>query len=162
MHPIQYAGKYFTLPEIHICEPSPQRTPVLYQTGASSCGQKFASQNAECVFISAPTQIAVKKLANGIRHNLVKEGKDTLSVLIYTMLALIVDETDEKAQAKFREYQQYGSYDCGLTLAAGWSGVDFSQFKPIDQAEYIHTNAIQPMLQSYVEADPNKVGLLKK
>src|SRR5690606_9894778 len=162
VHPINHEGKYFTVPGIHICEPSPQRTPVLYQAGASSRGQQFASQNAECVFISAPTQIAVKKLAQGIRANLVKEGRDPNSVLIYTMLAIVVDETDEKAQAKFREYQEYGSYDGGLTLASGWSGVDFSQFKPTDQVEYIHTNAIQSMLQSYVEADPDKVWTIEE
>lgn len=130
--------------------------------GASARGQKFASQNAECVFISAPTQVAVKKLASGIRHNLAQEGKDPNSVLIYTMLAIVVDETDEKAQAKFREYQQYGSYDGGLTLASGWSGVDFAQFKATDQVEYIQTNAIQSMLQSYVEADPNKVWTIEE
>lgn len=67
VHPIQHEGKYFTVPGIHICEPSPQRTPVLYQAGASSRGQKFASQNAECVFIAAPSKIATKK--SGTRHS---------------------------------------------------------------------------------------------
>lgn len=162
VHPIQHEGEYFTVPGIHICEPSPQRTPVLYQAGASSRGQQFASQNAECVFISAPTQIAVKKLAKGIRSNLIKEGKNPNSVLIYTMLSIVVDETDETAQAKFKEYQSYGSYDGGLTLASGWSGVDFSQFKATDQVEYIQTNAIQSMLQSYVEADPNKTWTIEE
>lgn len=33
VHPILHEGKYFKVPGIHICEPSPQRTPVLYQTG---------------------------------------------------------------------------------------------------------------------------------
>ena len=78
------------------------------------------------------------------------------------MLAIVVDETDEKAQAKFKEYQQYGSYDGGLTLASGWSGVDFSQFKPTDQVEYIQTNEIQSMLQSYVDADPEKIWTIEE
>ena len=34
----------------HLSEPSPQRTPVLYQAGASSRGQRFAAAHAECVF----------------------------------------------------------------------------------------------------------------
>lgn len=157
VHPIQHEGKYFTVPGIHICEPSPQRTPVLYQAGASPRGQKFATQNAECVFISAPTKTAVKKLVEGIRHGLIQEGRDPQSILIYTMLTIVVDETDQKAQDKFREYQNYGSYNGALTLASGWSGVDFSQFKSTDQVEYIQTNAIQSMLDSYVKADPNKV-----
>ncbi len=162
VHPIEHQGEYFTVPGIHICEPSPQRTPVLYQAGASSRGQKFASQNAECVFISAPTKAAVKKLVEGIRSKLADEGRDPHSILIYTMLSIVVDETDEKAQLKFKEYQQYGSYHGGLTLASGWSGVDFSQFQAEDQVEYIHTNAIQSMLDSYVKADPDKVWTIEE
>ena len=34
IHEIRHQGKYFQVPGIHLCEPSPQRTPVLYQAGA--------------------------------------------------------------------------------------------------------------------------------
>jgi alkanesulfonate monooxygenase SsuD/methylene tetrahydromethanopterin reductase-like flavin-dependent oxidoreductase (luciferase family) len=34
-------GNFFTVPGIHLCEPSPQRTPVLYQAGASSRGNSL-------------------------------------------------------------------------------------------------------------------------
>ncbi len=74
VHPIQHEGKYFTVPGIHICEPSPQRTPVLYQAGASSRGQKFASQNAECVFIAAPSKIATKRWYKAFAKNWLKKA----------------------------------------------------------------------------------------
>ncbi|MDC5180991.1 LLM class flavin-dependent oxidoreductase [Acinetobacter baumannii] len=162
VHPIQHEGKYFTVPGIHICEPSPQRTPVLYQAGASSRGQKFASQNAECVFIAAPSKIATKKVVQGIRQKLVHEGRDPYSVKIYALLSIVTDETDAKAQAKFKEYQSYGSYDGALTLLSGWSGVDFSQYQPTDKVEYIQTNAIQSLLDSYVNADPERVWTIEE
>ncbi|WP_031958420.1 LLM class flavin-dependent oxidoreductase [Acinetobacter baumannii] len=162
VHPIQHEGKYFTVPGIHICEPSPERTPVLYQAGASSRGQKFASQNAECVFIAAPSKIATKKVVQGIRQKLVQEGRDPYSVKIYALLSIVTDETDAKAQAKFKEYQSYGSYDGALTLLSGWSGVDFSQFQPTDKVEYIQTNAIQSLLDSYVNADPERVWTIEE
>ncbi|EPF6238345.1 LLM class flavin-dependent oxidoreductase [Acinetobacter baumannii] len=162
VHPIQHEGKYFTVPGIHICEPSPQRTPVLYQAGASSRGQKFASQNAECVFIAAPSKIATKKVVQGIRQKLVQEGRDPYSVKIYALLSIVTDETDAKAQAKFKEYQSYGSYDGALTLLSGWSGVDFSQYQPNDKVEYIQTNAIQSLLDSYVNADPERVWTIEE
>ncbi|HFE9759787.1 TPA: LLM class flavin-dependent oxidoreductase [Acinetobacter baumannii] len=162
VHPIQHEGKYFTVPGIHICEPSPQRTPVLYQAGASSRGQKFASQNAECVFIAAPSKIATKKVVQGIRQKLAQEGRDPYSVKIYALLSIVTDETDAKAQAKFKEYQSYGSYDGALTLLSGWSGVDFSQYQPTDKVEYIQTNAIQSLLDSYVNADPERVWTIEK
>ncbi len=162
VHPIQHEGKYFTVPGIHICEPSPQRTPVLYQAGASSRGQKFASQNAECVFIAAPSKIATKKVVQGIRQKLAQEGRDPYSVQIYALLSIVTDETDAKAQAKFKEYQSYGSYDGALTLLSGWSGVDFSQYQPTDKVEYIQTNAIQSLLDSYVNADPERVWTIEE
>ncbi|WP_279722633.1 LLM class flavin-dependent oxidoreductase [Acinetobacter baumannii] len=162
VHPIQHEGKYFAVPGIHICEPSPQRTPVLYQAGASSRGQKFASQNAECVFIAAPSKIATKKVVQGIRQKLVQEGRDPYSVKIYALLSIVTDETDAKAQAKFKEYQSYGSYDGALTLLSGWSGVDFSQYQPTDKVEYIQTNAIQSLLDSYVNADPERVWTIEE
>jgi len=104
----------------------------------------------------------VKKLVQGIRSNLVEQGKDPHSILIYTMLSIVVDETDAKAQAKFKEYQNYASYHGGLTLASGWSGVDFSQFHAEDKVEYIHTDAIQSMLDSYVKADPNRIWTIEE
>ncbi|RSN95741.1 LLM class flavin-dependent oxidoreductase [Acinetobacter pittii] len=162
VHPIQHEGKYFTVPGIHICEPSPQRTPVLYQAGASSRGQKFASQNAECVFIAAPSKIATKKVVQGIRQKLAQEGRDPYSVKIYALLSIVTDETDAKAQTKFREYQSFGSYDGALTLLSGWSGVDFSQYQPTDKVEYIQTNAIQSLLDSYVNADPERVWTIEE
>ncbi len=162
VHPIQHEGKYFTVPGIHICEPSPQRTPVLYQAGASSRGQKFASQNAECVFIAAPSKIATKKVVQGIRQKLAQEGRDPYSVKIYALLSIVTDETDAKAQAKFKEYQSYGSYDGALTLLSGWSGVDFSPYQPTDKVEYIQTNAIQSLLDSCVNADPERVWTIEE
>ncbi|KCX93445.1 LLM class flavin-dependent oxidoreductase [Acinetobacter nosocomialis] len=162
VHPIQHEGKYFTVPGIHICEPSPQRTPVLYQAGASSRGQKFASQNAECVFIAAPSKIATKKVVQGIRQKLAQEGRDPYSVKIYALLSIVTDETDAKAQAKFKEYQSYGSYDGALTVLSGWSGVDFSPYQPTDKVEYIQTNAIQSLLDSYVNADPERVWTIEE
>ncbi|EPA9107356.1 LLM class flavin-dependent oxidoreductase [Acinetobacter nosocomialis] len=162
VHPIQHEGKYFTVPGIHICEPSPQRTPVLYQAGASSRGQKFASQNAECVFIAAPSKIATKKVVQGIRQKLAQEGRDPYSVKNYALLSIVTDETDAKAQAKFKEYQSYGSYDGALTLLSGWSGVDFSPYQPTDKVEYIQTNAIQSLLDSYVNADPERVWTIEE
>ena len=162
VHPIKHKGKYFEVPGIHICEPSPQRTPVLYQAGASGRGQTFASQNAECIFIAAPSKVATKSIVQSIRQKLVENGRDPYSAKIYALLSIVTDETDEKAQHKFREYQSYASYDGALTLLSGWSGVDFSQYQSKDKVEYIQTDAIQSLLDSYVNADPNRIWTIEE
>src|SRR5262249_54757768 len=52
---IRHDGPYYRVDAIHLCEPSPQRTPVLYQAGASPRGRAFAAAHAECVFINGPS-----------------------------------------------------------------------------------------------------------
>jgi long-chain alkane monooxygenase len=157
VHAISHEGKYFSVPGIHLCEPSPQRTPVLYQAGASSRGQTFASQNAECIFLAAPSKAVTKKFVDGIKEKLLQTGRSPNDIKIYALVSIVTDDTDEKAQKKFEEYQSYGSYDGALTLLSGWSGVDFSQYQATDHVEYIKTNAIQSLLDAYVNADPSKV-----
>lgn len=157
VHAIGHQGEYFNVPGLHLCEPSPQRTPLLYQAGASARGQRFASQNAECVFIASPSKIAAKKYVQSFREQLRLAGRNPSDVKIYALISIVTDETDAKAEKKFKDYQSYASYDGALTLLSGWSGVDFSQYQSNDRVEYIHTNAIQSLLDAYVNADPQRV-----
>ena len=55
VHRIQHEGTNYRLNAIHLSEPSPQRTPVLYQAGTSPRGRQFAAEHAECVFMSGPS-----------------------------------------------------------------------------------------------------------
>jgi alkanesulfonate monooxygenase SsuD/methylene tetrahydromethanopterin reductase-like flavin-dependent oxidoreductase (luciferase family) len=40
---VSHAGRQYRMDAHHLCAPSPQRTPVLYQAGASERGQRFAA-----------------------------------------------------------------------------------------------------------------------
>src|ERR1700687_4316746 len=55
IHRIRHEGRFYRVDAIHLSEPSPQRTPVLYQAGASTSGRSFAAAHAECVFINGPS-----------------------------------------------------------------------------------------------------------
>jgi len=142
VHEIGHKGRFFEVPGYHLCEPSPQRTPVLYQAGASGPGKAFAAQHAECVFVSAPTQPILKSYVADIRERAARAGRDPRELYIYTLVTLIVDETDAKAQAKFEEYQRYVSYDGSLVFMSGWTGIDFGQYAPTDLVRKVETNAI--------------------
>lgn len=94
IHPINHQGNFFSVPGIHLCEPSPQRTPVLYQAGASSRGKQFAAGHAECVFVGAPSKVLLKKTVADIRRRAEEAGRDPRSILIFNMQTVIVGETD--------------------------------------------------------------------
>ena len=142
IHEIGHKGRYFDVPGYHLCEPSPQRTPVLFQAGASGAGKAFAAGHAECVFISTPLKSATAAYVREIRAKAAAAGRDPKKVLIYAMATIITDETDEKARRKFEEYQTYASYDGALVLMSGWTGIDFGRYAPTDTVKKVETNAI--------------------
>src|ERR1041384_6840653 len=82
IHRIRYEGRFYRIDATHLCEPSPQRTPVLYQAGASPSGREFASKHAECVFINGPSQNVVALQVADIRRRTAKHGRDPNDVLI--------------------------------------------------------------------------------
>ena len=59
--PIGHEGTYYKVPGIHVAEPSPQRTPVIYQAGASPRGIAFAAGNAEAIFVGGPDEGAPRR-----------------------------------------------------------------------------------------------------
>ncbi|GGC54722.1 LLM class flavin-dependent oxidoreductase [Chelatococcus reniformis] len=142
VHEIGHKGRYFEVPGYHLCEPSPQRTPVLYQAGASGPGKAFAAGHAECVFVAAPIKPVLKSYVTDIRRLAEAAGRDPRKILTYNLVTIIVDETDAKAQARFEEYKSYASYDGALVFMSGWTGIDFGQYAPTDLVRRVETNAI--------------------
>src|SRR5690348_7173044 len=76
VHRIQHDGTYFRLEAMHLAEPSPQRTPVLYQAGASSRGREFAATHAECVFVNGPSPKVVAPIVADIRRRAAASGRN--------------------------------------------------------------------------------------
>ena len=153
VHEIGHKGKFFDVPGYGLTEPSPQRTPVLYQAGASGPGKNFAAGHAECIFVAAPTKSVLKGYVADIRERIAQAGRDPSKVFIYTLLTIITDETEEKARAKFEEYRKFVSYDGALVFMSGWSGIDFGQYKPEDQVQRIETNAIHSFVEHIAGGD---------
>ena len=75
VHEIRHEGRYFKVPGAHISEPSPQRTPVLYQAGASSRGRDFAAKHAESAFVAAPSKKLLKEYVTDLRRRAVAAGR---------------------------------------------------------------------------------------
>jgi FMN-dependent oxidoreductase (nitrilotriacetate monooxygenase family) len=141
VHEIGHKGKYFEVPGIGLTEPSPQRTPVLFQAGTSEAGKKFASKHAEAVFISTSEKHELKNYVADIRKRAADNGRNPNKLLVFALITIVVDETDEKAQAKLEEYQKYISIEGALTLLSGWTGSDLSQYSLSDSSKKIEIDA---------------------
>ncbi|AOV08682.1 LLM class flavin-dependent oxidoreductase [Sporosarcina ureilytica] len=156
VHDIQHEGKYFKVPGAHLSEPSPQRTPVIFQAGASSTGQKFAAKHAELVFISTPTPQTTKQTIQSLRQEAEAAGRNPEDIKIIASFTPIIGETQEAANQKFEEYKKHISYEGALALFGGWTGIDFSGYDPDDKLEYVKSEAIQSVVENFTKADPSK------
>jgi FMN-dependent oxidoreductase (nitrilotriacetate monooxygenase family) len=162
VHPIAHEGRYFKVPGVHLCEPSPQRSPVLYQAGASSRGRRFAGAHAECTFVATPSKAVLKSAVAGIRDSVAAAGRDPRGTLVFNLQTVIVDETDAKAKAKYDDYRQYASFDGALVLGSGWMGIDFGRYAPEAPLRRIETNAVQSSVEAFSSADPTKVWTVRE
>ncbi|MFP7366405.1 LLM class flavin-dependent oxidoreductase [Corynebacterium callunae] len=143
VHAINHHGKYFDVPGIAITEPSVQRTPMIYQAGASPRGLKFAGENAEAVFINSNTVAGMKNTVAKIRAAAEAAGRDPHSIKIFAMQTIITGATEADAAEKLAEFSQYIDPVGGLTLMSGWTGADLSQYELDEPITNIESNAIQ-------------------
>ncbi|SDH89691.1 LLM class flavin-dependent oxidoreductase [Agrococcus jejuensis] len=151
VHPIQHEGKHFKVLGIHISEPSPQRTPVIYQAGASPRGIRFAAGNAEAIFVAARSKEVLASTVARIRDALEAEGRDRYSARIYTLLTVITAATHEEAVAKEADYRSYASEEGALTFLSGWMGVDLAAYESDQPVGDVESNAIQSTVQHLQE-----------
>ena len=151
VHHIGHEGKHFRVPGIHLSEPSPQRTPVVYQAGSSPRGVRFAAKHAEAIFIGSPTRAVAKKTVAAIREELVKAGRRPDSAKIYLLATIVTAETDELAEAKHQEYLSYSSIEGSLTFMSGWMGVDLSKYDLDEPIGNVESNAIQSTVAAFQE-----------
>ncbi|OHT48064.1 LLM class flavin-dependent oxidoreductase [Mycobacteroides chelonae] len=155
VHDIAHHGRYFTVPGPFLCEPSPQRTPVLFQAGASARGVQFAAAHAEAVFVSGPTPQVVRGPVRAVREAAAGLGRDPRAIKVFTMVTPIVAETRDLAIAKLHDYRQYVSPAGVLALFGGWTGVDLAGLGADEALRHVQTDANRSALASFTK-DPSR------
>lgn len=156
IHPIDHRGTYFQVPGIHLCEPSPQRTPVLFQAGASSRGLSFAGSHAEGVFINTMTPELSQRNVAKVRQAAADAGRDPRSVQVVALITVVVAPTDAQAQEKYEQYVRSVSYEGAMARFAGWTGIDLSGYDPDMPLKYVETDASRSLVEMFSKADPSR------
>jgi FMN-dependent oxidoreductase (nitrilotriacetate monooxygenase family) len=149
VHPIGHSGRYFTVPGTHLCEPSPQRTPVLYQAGASSRGRAFGAAHAEVVFLTEPTIEGLRTTVADIRARAVASGRDPYDVKVVNGLSVVAAPTDAAAEARLDEYRRYLDPAATLALWSGWLGSDLSRFGLDDPVALSDNEYLKSSVQAF-------------
>ncbi|MEX5257977.1 LLM class flavin-dependent oxidoreductase [Kocuria arenosa] len=156
VHPIEHSGKYFTVPGFALCEPSPQRTPVLFQAGSSSRGMEFGGKHAEAVFINAVSVGQARRSVEKIRLAAAEAGRDPYDIKVVVLLTVVVASTDEEAEAKHEGHLRNVSIEGALARFAGWTGLDLSAYDLDTPLRHVQTKGVQSLIDMFSKADPDR------
>ncbi|KAM7190218.1 putative xenobiotic compound monooxygenase [Naviculisporaceae sp. PSN 640] len=152
---INHQGKYYAVPGPHICQPSPQRTPVLLQAGTSKAGKEFAAQHAEVIFVAGHSPSVVAKNIKEVRELAsTKYGRNPKNVKFLALTCPIIAPTQEEAVAKFEDYAQYGDIEGALALFGGWTGIDLAKYGDDEELRNVESNAIRSAVAAWSQSAP--------
>jgi FMN-dependent oxidoreductase (nitrilotriacetate monooxygenase family) len=112
---IDHVGEHFKVAGPHLCQPSRQRTPVLFQATGSPAGTEFAGRHAEVVFTGGATPADVRRNIATMRDKAREHGRDPAGIKFIVQAGIIVAKTDEQVQAKLQDYQRLFSVEGSMT-----------------------------------------------
>lgn len=135
---IEHEGPQYRISAMHLCEPSPQRTPVLYQAGASERGRAFAGRHAECVFVNGTSPAIVAKQVADLRA---RAAPRPIRVMVGA--TVVVGRTEREARDLLADYAAHADAEATLTHASASLGIDFSRYGMDEPIQAGPTNAIQ-------------------
>jgi alkanesulfonate monooxygenase SsuD/methylene tetrahydromethanopterin reductase-like flavin-dependent oxidoreductase (luciferase family) len=128
IHRIEFEGKYYKFSGYGQTHPSPQRTPTLFQAGASKAGIAFAGKHAEGIYCGVPTIEGLAKYSKSVREAAVAAGRDPSPVKLFSGICPILGRTEEEAKVKKARYLANTSYIGGLSSFCALTGVDLSKY----------------------------------
>jgi hypothetical protein len=147
VHRVRHDGPHYQVDAIHLSEPSPQRTPVLYQAGASTRGRAFAARHAECVFLTTSEAPMVRAHVADIRRQAEANGRRGDDIAVIVAATIITGKTTREAQEKYEDIRGHLDVAGSLSVFSALAGVDFSKYDPDDPIEYMKTDANQSFLE---------------
>ncbi|CAI6100882.1 unnamed protein product [Clonostachys chloroleuca] len=148
---IDHKGKHFSTAGPLTTELSIQRTPFIFQAGASTAGKAFATKHAECMFVPGIETHKFKKSVDEIRHQAVKQGRNPDHIKIIGGILIPVDETDKKRVQNMR------TTSITLTLKVPWlfSGLDWYD----EDFKFTGPGVIQSMITLWSATVPGTDGV---
>ncbi|KAJ5550248.1 hypothetical protein N7461_004946 [Penicillium sp. DV-2018c] len=156
---INHKGKYFQVPGPHFCEPSPQRTPFLFQAGVSEAGGQFGGKHGEAIFIGGQTPESTRPTVDNIRKIAAEHGRDPNHIKIIIGINVIVAATDEEAWAKREDYLQYADDEGCLALFGGWTGIDLSGYSDDEDFRFSDSPKVQSVVRRFASTVPGTDNL---
>ncbi|GAA4664446.1 NtaA/DmoA family FMN-dependent monooxygenase [Frondihabitans cladoniiphilus] len=137
VHEIHHEGPFYTADGVFTTPPSPQRTPLLFQAGASTKGRDLAARYAEAVFLAAEPDAVRDQIAD-IRARAVAAGREPDAIKFLVAGTFIVAPTTAEATALRERITAFvTTEDAGVQYAffTGLNLLDMDPSKPLASTE---------------------------
>ncbi|MBB6444261.1 LLM class flavin-dependent oxidoreductase [Bacillus benzoevorans] len=161
IHKINHIGEHYKVEGPHLVAPSPQRTPVLFQAGASDAGRDFAARNAEATFIVAPDPENARQLINKTRSLALQNGREADDIRFYQGLSFVIGETEAEARQKANELDQKINLDMMIAHMAGGMGIDLGNVDLDTPIENIKTEGIRSTYEWLKQSTPGRTPTVR-
>jgi long-chain alkane monooxygenase len=152
VHRISHEGDFYSLDGYFPVSPSPQRTPTLFQAGASARGIEFASRIAECFFIQERNLEKAAELVATIRAAVEARGRAGDTIKIINSISVVVAATEDEADVLRASLTAAPSRDAMAALFLGWSGVNLLGLDPETLIDDLSTEIGKSTLAMYQNA----------
>jgi long-chain alkane monooxygenase len=150
VRPINFEGKFFKSRGPLNCVPSPQHRPAFVQAGGSPRGRQFAAETADSIIAPSSGVAGIKAYRDDVRARAAASGRDPDEIKVLFVVAPILGETEEEAQAKFRRiYEAPDYFEQALAMMAAITDIDFSQFDLDKELPHLTTNGEQGSLDAF-------------
>jgi FMN-dependent oxidoreductase (nitrilotriacetate monooxygenase family) len=146
VHRIDHVGPRYQVEGPHLVTPSPQRTPLLFQAGASEAGRTFAAKNAEAVFIVSPNLEAARRDTTDIRARAVRHGRQADDLKFFQGLNVVTGSTEDEARRKAADLDEWTDFDGQLSHMSGAVGIDFGHEDLDTPVGELRTEGVQSIL----------------
>jgi len=149
LHPVAHNGPYFRSHGYFNSEPSPQRTPVLAQAGASATGRAFAAANAELVFVQGKDAGMLRDQVQDLRRLAVEAGRDGGSIKAVSGLSVVVAPSRAQAAERLEEYLSWIDADAARAYYTMMTGVDLAALDPDASFSTVKTEGGRTQVERY-------------
>jgi FMN-dependent oxidoreductase (nitrilotriacetate monooxygenase family) len=157
IHDIDHVGRFYPdVPGPHLAEPSPQRTPVLFQAGSSTRGRQFAARHAEAVFIASRNPRGAKAQIDDVNAQAAAFGREPGDILFFQGLSVIVGGTEAEALEKQRAIEEFASDEGYAAHMAGNLGIDLSEIDLDAPVKDLENANVQGVMRGLIESAPDK------
>ncbi len=131
IHFQNHRGKHFAVRGPLNVARCPQGRPIVSQAGSSGPGMELAARTADIVFTAQSDLAEAQAFYADLKARAVRHGRDPAHVKIMPGLMTIIGETEDEAQAKYRELQALLSDENSMRLLARLCGdLDIFAFPP--------------------------------